>query len=90
MKELPAKDPDEVVDYQFDWSLVLASGETVTTSTVTKTGSITKDSDSQSSGVVTVWVSGGTEGELCTLASKIVTSAGRTLERTAKFWVRTR
>lgn len=90
MHEFPAKDPDAVLDIQFDWRLWLASGETITGRTITLTGSAAKDSDSESNGFVTVWLSGGDEGDRCTVACRIMTSAGRTDERTAGFWVRTR
>jgi hypothetical protein len=86
------KDPQAVLDYAFDWAGLtngttgaisdwLASGETISSHVVTVSTGITKDSDSEASGKVTVWLSGGTAGTTYTVACKIVTSAGRTDER---------
>lgn len=79
------KDPDAVLDYAFDWSAWLASGETITDHTITAETGITVDSSSESLGKVTVWLSGGTAGEWYTVACLIETSAGRIDERT--MWV---
>ena len=75
------KDPDAVLDYAFDWSAWLASEETINSHTVTVDTGLTKDSDSESSGIVTVWLSGGTAGTSYKVACKIVTNEGRTEER---------
>jgi len=78
------KDPDAVLDYAFDWSENwLESAETISSHTITVSTGLTKDSDSESDGVVTVWLSGGTAGTVYTVACKIVTSLSRTDERTA-------
>jgi len=78
------KDPDEVLDYKFDWSSWLASGETISTATLSVESGLTKDSDSitDSSTSVTVWLSGGTAGQKYTVSCKITTSDSRTAERT--------
>lgn len=75
------KDPDAVLDYEFDWSEWLASGETISSTTVTVTG-VTLDSSPNDSTSVVAWVSGGTDGAVATVACRITTSAGRTDERT--------
>lgn len=82
MSQIFIKDPDAVLDYAFDWSDWLATGETISSHTITAETGITKDSDSESSGVVTVWLSGGTAGNEYDVACEIVTSASRTDERT--------
>ena len=83
------KDPNAVLDYCFDWTTGtdtedpwLATGETITTHTITVPDAITKDSDSESAGIVTVWLSGGTAGETYDILCRIVTSLGRTDDRT--------
>lgn len=76
------KDPDAVLDFAIDWSTWLASSETVSTSTVTVSSGLIKDSDSESGGVVTVWLSGGTAGQAYAVTSQIVTNQGRTDDRT--------
>jgi len=80
------KDPEAVLDYTFDWSDWLATGETISSYTVTAQTGLTKDSDSQADGVVTYWLSGGTAGTTYRVECKIVTSAGRTDERT--MWIK--
>ena len=76
------KDPDATLDYVFDWSGWLEAGETISSHTVTVDTGLTKDSDSESSGVVTAWLSGGTAGDKYNVACEITTSLGRTDERT--------
>ena len=75
------KDPDAVLDYAFDWRAWLASEETISSHTVTVDPGLTKNSDSESSGIVTVWLSGGTAGVGYNVACKIVTNENRTEER---------
>lgn len=78
------KDPDAVLDYAFDWTDWLQETETISAHTITVTAGITKDSDSESGGIVTVWLSGGTEGETYPVACQITTSMSRTDERTVE------
>ena len=75
------KDPDSVLDYTFDWNEWLESGESISNHVITVDDGITKDSSSNSSTIVTVWLSGGTAGTNYNIACKIVTGAGRTVER---------
>jgi len=82
----PLKDPSAVLDYAFDWSGWLASGETIDTHTITVDTGLTKDSSTEDAGKVTVWLSGGTAGVNYKVACKITTSAGRTDERT--IWIK--
>ena len=82
MAQVFIKDPDAVLDYTIDWSSWLASGETISSHTITVETGIAKDSDSESDGAVTIWLSGGTAGERYDIACKIVTNAARTDERT--------
>lgn len=86
------KDPEAVLDYKFDWAAStngtgvsdwLASGETISSRTVTVESGLTKDSDSltDTNTSVTVWLSGGTAGTVYTVTCHIVTSDNRTDER---------
>lgn len=78
------KDPAAVLDYAFDWSAKwLQSGETIVSYSVAVDAGITKDSDSESSGTVTVWLSGGSVGTSYTVTCQITSSLGRTDERSA-------
>ncbi len=84
------KDPDATLDYHFDWSDWLASGETISSEVITVPSGITLDSSSETSGVITVWLSGGTAGAYYLVACKITTSATRIDERTMRIIVKTR
>lgn len=76
------KDPSAVLDWGFDWTDWLASGETIIDHMITGETGITVDSSTESAGKVTVWLSGGTAGGYYKVACLIGTSAGRTDERT--------
>ena len=86
MAQVFIKDPDAVLDYIIDWNddddPWLATGETISSHTITAETGITKDSYSEADGAVTIWLSGGTAEENYTIACRIVTSAARTDERT--------
>ena len=82
----PLKDPSAVLDYVFDWTEWLATGETITDHTITADTGITVDSPTEDAGKVTVWLSGGTAGINYKVACLITTSAGRTDERT--IWIK--
>ena len=90
MSQIYMKDPDAVLDFAFDWSDWLATSETISSHVVTVDTGITKDSDSESSGIITVWLSGGTAGNDYNVACKIVTNANRTDERTMTIKVKNR
>ena len=77
------KDPDAVLDWVFDWKVKnwLESTETISSHTIDADTGITIDSDSEADGVVTVWLSGGTAGQDYTVRCEVVTSMGRTDER---------
>ena len=82
----PLKDPSAVLDYVFDWTEWLATGETITDHTITADTGITVDSSTEDAGKVTVWLSGGTAGINYKVACLITTTAGRTDERT--IWIK--
>lgn len=75
------KDPDSKLDYGFDWSSWLATGETILTSTWTVETGLTKVSDSNSTTATTIWVTGGTVGESYVITNHITTSDGREDDR---------
>lgn len=90
VEECFTKDPDAVLDYGFDWSSWLASGETISTSTWTVDSGITKDSDTSTTTTTTAWLSGGTAGVSYLAVNRVVTSHGRTEDRTIRINVRNR
>lgn len=91
MTPWPPRTPNEVLDYTLDlinhpdgpW---LQTGETISGTPVVsfvsgQDGGCTKSAQSNTSNSVTIWLSGGTPGEICAVSFKIVTTQGRTLER---------
>lgn len=87
------KDPDAVLDWKFDWAALtngsgsedwLRDGETISTHTVTVATGLTKDSSSlaDTNTSVIVWLSGGTVNTKYAVTCQIVTTVGRTDERT--------
>jgi hypothetical protein len=84
MAQTALKDPDAVLDYKFDWDTnYLEDGETISSHTITAETGITVDSSSitDANRTVTVWLSGGTAGNVYTVSCEIVTSLSRTDER---------
>ena len=81
------KDPASTLDFVFDWSSWLASGETISSFSVTVTTGITlgtsSKAPSQAAGKVTYWLSGGTAGSSYVVQCTITTSAGRVDNRKA-------
>lgn len=71
-----SKDPDAVQDYTY--TIPLDEGDSVATYTFEKlTGDVVIDSDANAGAVVTVWLSGGTEGQTSVFRIAWVTTGGR-------------
>lgn len=89
----PPKDPDEVLDYQIDWSERL-NGDTISTSswTISGTGTtpLVEDSNEVSGDLSIVWLSGGTLGVKYTLTNRITTAAGRTMDQSVNLRIKTK
>ena len=68
------KAPNAVLDYGFNWRPEgeewLEEDETITSYVITVPTGIVKESDSESDGVVTVWLSGGTVGQNYKISAK--------------------
>jgi hypothetical protein len=93
----PVKDPDEVLDYGFNWNdtdrtPVLDTGETILTSSwAVVEGDVVINSNSFiASGLVTVWLSAGTAGTACVIRNRVTTSGGRTYDQSAKLRIRSK
>lgn len=77
------KDPDEVKDYQVDWSATLDEGDTIGSSNITwLSGTVVIDSQAKTDTASTCWLSGGTVGETSVFQARITTAGGRTFEQT--------
>lgn len=77
------KDPNAVLDYPISFAAWLADiSDTYQSHTVTVTGGLVLDSSAQAAGVITPVLSGGTLGETASFTIRIVTTGGRTDDRT--------
>lgn len=76
------KDPDDILDYSFDWTAWLATNETISTSTWLNSPGITVNSSTNTAQIATVWLSGGVSGNPYTVTNRIVTNQGRQVDRT--------
>ena len=76
------KDPDAVLDYQWDWATWLPAGDTITSATVTAETGLTVSGKTNTTTVVASWLSGGIVGESYNVTCRVVTADGRTDDRT--------
>ncbi len=74
------KDPSDVLDYSIKWRKFLES-DTISTSTWVLESGITKDSDTNDATSATIWISGGSAGSKYIVTNRIVTSGGRTKDK---------
>jgi hypothetical protein len=87
------KDPQATLDYLFDWSEWLGSGESITSATVTAESGLTVDSTDVVNGTgVRAWLSGGEDWTAYEVTCSITTdsSPARVDERTMTIMVRDR
>lgn len=88
----PDKDPDEVLDYAIEWSDWLA--ETPTDSLLSSTWGasspvgLTTSTPSISGTKTILWLSAGTAGTTYYIANTVVTTQGRTAQRTVKIRIK--
>jgi len=88
-----AKDPQAILDYSFDWDdNYLQMGETVSSSvwSVIPTSELAIDSTLNTASTATATVSAGVSGHIYRLTNRIVTSLGRTEERSITMRVQDR
>jgi len=88
------KSPNAKLDFGFNWRPKgeewLQDDETITSYVIAAPAGITKEGDSESDGVVTVWLSGGTVNTEYCITCNITTSAGRTDDRSMRIQVENR
>ncbi len=75
------KDPDATVDYEFTWGVEL-NGDTIETSTFLLPDGLTSVSTTVTDSTATIFVSGGAQGGIYRVTNRIVTAAGRTMDKT--------
>lgn len=90
MKFWPSKDPDEILDYDIDWSERLVDDTIVTSTWTVDDVTLSVVTDTLSSQATKVWLSGGTVGLQYILTNQIVTAAGRTMEESVRLKIKSR
>ena len=83
------KDPQAVLDYGLNWATWLGT-DTISSSSWTVPAPLTKDSDSSTSTLASIWLSGGIAGSSYNVTNTIITAAGRTDERSIRVVVKNR
>jgi hypothetical protein len=81
-------DPNEKLDYVFDFSTLLVASETVSSQTCTASTGITITTPSPAitgGNLVTFWVNAAVAGTTPTVTCRATTSAGRIYDRTITF-----
>lgn len=84
----PYKDPDEVLDYDIDWTDRLAGDTIVTSAWTSDSVNITINSDIASAAATKVWLSAGVLGEQYVLTNRITTADGRTMDQSVKLRIK--
>lgn len=74
------KDPSAIKDYGIDWALWMSSGDTISSS-VFSAGTLSVTSSSVSSYTTMCFISSGTADNTHRVTNRIVTTQGRTDER---------
>ena len=80
------KDPDAKLDYEIDWTSWL-NGDTIDSSAWIVPTGITKESDAHDDTSTTIWLSGGSVGEVYNITNRITTAGGRIEDRTIVFTI---
>lgn len=87
----PAKSPDAILDYNFDFTSWLATGETLSSATITVPTGITLYQAGEIVGsTVVFWLSGGSANQSYPVTCSFTTSAGRSDSRTSTLNCQTR
>ena len=85
----PEKDPNEVLDYELDWTNKLNSNEHIHASLFT-IDNATIDSSSFTNKSTTLWISGGIEGTTANILNRITTSQNRIMDQTVLLPIRSK
>ena len=84
----PKKDPEEVLDYDVKWAKRL-NGDTILTSVFSIVeGTAVVDSNTETTTVAKVWLSGGTLEEEVEVLNRITTAGLRTMDQTELIKIR--
>lgn len=83
------KDPNARLDYYFDWEKWLLDDDIIASAEVSAVNCVVESKDVRAKGVV-VWVTGGEAGQSGSITCHIVTTNGRTDDRTMNYFFKHR
>jgi hypothetical protein len=84
----PPKDPDEVLDYNIDWSPRLTSPDVISASEWFVPDGLVADNEEMSDSSTTIWLSSGTTGEVYEVLNRVDTVEGRIMDQTVTLKIR--
>jgi len=84
------KDPDAILDYNWDWREWLGEDTIDSFAVTVPTGMSLIAEEQLTSGIISAWLSGGTVKQSYTVTCQITTLGGRTEERSAVFNIQER
>ena len=84
------KDPDAVLDYSVDWSKWLAGDQIEMSAWFVSDPALEATGDSNTTTRATIWLTGGVAGQSYTVTNRILTSGGRTDDRSFTIQVQDR
>jgi hypothetical protein len=84
------KDPDEVLDYNIDWSPRLTSPDVISASQWFVPTGLIADNEEMTDNSTTVWLSSGTLGTVYDVLNRIDTVEGRTMDQTVTLKIKTK
>ncbi len=77
------KQPNETLDYQFDYTQWIPAGDSISSATVTATGLMLGSKTIENGVVVRQFISGGTDGTTYEVTCQITTAQGRVKDSNA-------
>lgn len=75
MPQIIPKDADSILDFSVDLSNLLQTGESISTSVWTVPTGITQVTETETTSIATIWLSGGTLNSRYTLKNTVVTNS---------------
>jgi hypothetical protein len=88
MSRIQVKDPADIDDFGWDFTDLLNTGETIATKQILAPTGVTAAAPTETGGIVTSRVSGGTLGANYDVPCRVTTSTGRTLDRALRLYIR--
>ena len=86
----PPKDPDEVLDYNIDWSPRLTSPDVISASEWIVPDGLVVENEIMTDNSTTIWLSSGTLAAAYDVLNRVDTMEGRTMDQTVTLKIKTK